>query len=77
MCIDGSSSEEKPLVWWKTYESQLPLLAKLARKYLCIPATSVPSERSFSTSGHIVNAKRACLLPENVDMLVFLAHNLD
>ena len=31
----------------------------------------------FSTAGHIVNVKRASLLPENDSMLVFLAENLD
>ena len=76
LCID-SDPGQKSLLWWKNYHSQFPLLAKMARKYLCIPATSVPSERAFSTAGHVVNAKRSCLLPENVNMLVFLAHNLD
>ena len=41
-----------------------------------MPVTSVLSERAFSISGHIVRAKRACFLPENVQMLVFLAENL-
>ena len=75
-CIDGCT-DGKPLVWWKNYEGQFPLLAKLAKRYLCIPATSVPSERAFSAAGNVVNAKRACLLPENVNMLVFLSQNLD
>lgn len=66
-----------PLDWWKNNQSKFPLLSELARKYLCIPATSVPSERVFSTAGHIVNAKRASLLPDHVSMLVFLAANLD
>jgi len=44
--------------------------------WLRIPATSVPSERAFSSAGHIVNTKRACLLPSSVNMLVFLAENL-
>ena len=38
-------------------------------------ATSVPSERLFSVAGNIVSAKRAALLPENVEKLVFLHEN--
>ena len=37
----------------------------------------MPSERAFSVAGHVVNEKRACLLPENVNMLVFLGANLE
>ena len=44
----------------------------MVQKYLCIPATSVPSERAFSAAGHIIKSKQASLLPEHVDMLVFL-----
>ena len=65
-----------PLEWWARSSYRYPHLAQLAMKYLSIPATSVPSERAFSTAGHIVNEKRSCLLPENVSMLVFLASNL-
>ena len=45
--------------------------------HLCVLATSVPSERVFSIAGQVVNARRACLLPDNVNMLVFLAENVD
>ena len=61
--------------WWRQKEFVFPILSKLARKYLCVPASSVPSERIFSTTGNIVNKKRACLSSENVDMLVFLNKN--
>ena len=44
---------------------------KTARKYLALPATSAPSEYAFSNAGTVVNKKQACLLPENVSMLVF------
>ena len=47
----------------------------MARKYLGIVATSVPSERLFSATGNIVNAKRSSLDPFNVEKQVFLHDN--
>ena len=67
---------DKPLKWWNVRKRVLPNLARLTQKYLGIVATSVPSERLFSTAGNIVSAKRAALLPENVEKLVFLHENL-
>ena len=60
------------LDWWKINETRFPTLAKLARCYLCVPATSVPAERIFSIAGLISN-KRSSLSPENADMLIFLS----
>ena len=68
--------DSDPLQWWKHEEKRLPVLAVLAKKYLCICGTSVPSERLFSKSGFIVDAFRSRLLPEKVNMLTFLAKNL-
>ena len=73
---ESTDIDTNPLVWWKQYQSRFPRIAVLARKTLCIPATSTPSERLFSTAGDIINAKRARLDPENVSMLCFLAENL-
>lgn len=64
-----------PLKWWEANEKKYPKLSNLARKFLCIPATSTPSERVFSTAGNIVRAKRSCLSSENIDILVFLYEN--
>ena len=71
--IDG---EEDPLAWWRMHNVNFPRLSKLARKFLCVPATSSPSERLFSASGNIVTCQRSCLKPSKVDMLVFLTKNL-
>ncbi|XP_059379463.1 E3 SUMO-protein ligase ZBED1-like [Carassius carassius] len=74
MAIDG---EEDPLTWWKTNEIRFPFMARLARKYLCICATSTPSERVFSTAGSVVTPIRSLLKPDKVSMLVFLARNIE
>ena len=66
-----------PIEWWQENKVRYPLLAQLASGYLAVPAISVPCERAFSMAGHVVNQNRACLLPSNVNMLVFLAENLD
>lgn len=71
--VDG---ETDPLDWWRLHQANFPRVAKLAKKYLCIPATSAPSERAFSTGGNIVSCHRSLLKPETVDKLVFLANNL-
>ncbi|KAH8040937.1 hypothetical protein HPB51_013107 [Rhipicephalus microplus] len=68
---------ENPLEWWKTHGSRLyPALAKVAQKYLSIPATQTRSERLFSTAGNVVSSRRELLLPDHVKQLVFLHENL-
>ena len=64
------------LQWWKMREGHYPALANIAKNYLCICATSMPSEQIFSKSGYICNKRRNRLLPENVNILVFLSDNL-
>lgn len=63
------------LLWWKNNSIRYPKLSKLAKKYLCIPATSTPSERVFSSAGNIITAKRNCLEAKNAEILIFLHHN--
>lgn len=68
--------KEKSLDWWSKNGHNFPILSQIAKRYLCIPATSVPAERVFSTAGLVINEKRSSLLPENADMLIFLNKNL-
>jgi len=42
-----------PLLWWKKHATEFPTIARMARDYLAIPATSVSVERVFSKSRHI------------------------
>ncbi len=71
----GTFSVNDPLQWWKMKEVRFPIIAKIARDILCIPATSAPSERLFSAAGLTIAADRARLLPDNAAMLIFLHEN--
>ncbi|XP_071109867.1 E3 SUMO-protein ligase ZBED1-like [Haliotis cracherodii] len=70
------SLESDPLSWWRVREGKYPLLSKYAKQCLGTPATSVASERVFSTAGDVVTAQRASLSSDNVDMLVILSKNM-
>ncbi|KAK7891329.1 hypothetical protein WMY93_023292 [Mugilogobius chulae] len=63
--METLDAEEDPLQWWKDFKKHYPRLSNLARKYLCIPATSSSSERVFSTSGNIVTCLRSSLNPDH------------
>ena len=52
-----------PLAWWKMNESRFPHLAHVTCGILRTPATSTPSERTFSTAGLTVTKLRSCFLP--------------
>lgn len=67
---------DDPLIWWKTQAPCYPQLAKLAQRYLCVPGTSVSSERIFSTAGDIITTQRSMLTSEHADQLLFLNKNM-
>lgn len=73
----NEDSDLSLLEWWKKNQCVFPRLSILARKYLGIPASSVPSERVFSLAGNIVNKKRSRMKPALVDSLIFLKMNMD
>ena len=76
--IKNIERKENAIEWWKskgatTYTS----LQHLAKKYLSVPATSVPSERLFSKAGELISKKRNRLKDKNIDMYLFLNKNLN
>ena len=68
--------EEDPLARWRVHNVDFPWLSKLARKFLCIPATSSPSEKLFNATANVVTCQCSCLKSSKFDMLVFLTRNL-
>lgn len=63
---------EDLLAWWKKHSTIFPKLSRLAAALLSIPASSTTSERVFSETGRILEARRQQLSPESLDSLVFL-----
>ena len=66
---------DDPIKWWAAWSSTFPKLVGLAKQYLAIPVTSVPSEHLFSASGIIMNKKRTRLTPAKFGKLVFCQAN--
>ena len=64
-----------PLKWWKEQQRRFPTLARLAKIYLAVMATSAPSERIFSVASRIISARRTNLDPETAGKLLFVAKN--
>ena len=64
-----------PLQWWQQCESKFPRVSKLARQFLPVQATSIPSERTFSTAGQTVTKLRSALEPDTVDKIILLNRN--
>ena len=61
-----------PIKYWLQYERIYPTLSSIAKKYLPIMATSVPSERVFSRAGNILTDHRNSLSSEHLQQLLFL-----
>jgi hypothetical protein len=58
------------LEFWKVNSLRYPVLAKMARRFLTIPASSVSSESTFSTGGRVLDDYRSSLKPAMVEALV-------
>jgi hypothetical protein len=70
--VDNKNVWNNSLDWWRLNAARFPILSKLARMYLCIPATSAPSERVFSAAGLTIANNRARLHGDLAAAQVFL-----
>ena len=51
--LSPSGVEANPLEWWAGHESVIPHLAKMARQFLALPASSAGPERLFHAAGRM------------------------
>ncbi|XP_065678597.1 uncharacterized protein LOC136093550 [Hydra vulgaris] len=75
LSMQKPAKDVKVLEWWKVNQKELPLLAAMARKYLCPPVTSCSSERLFSLGGNIISDKRHNMKPETLQKIMFIKEN--
>ena len=75
MAVHERQQQLTPLEWWKRNAAALPVLARIARRYLAIPATSTEPERMWSAAGRLCTDTRGSLAPETIEMQLFLHHN--
>ena len=66
---------QSPFEWWANKKIKYPILSKIARIYLVVPATSTPSERLFSDAGNLLSAKRSRMDAELFKRMMFLKKN--
>ncbi len=78
-CADGDvSAEFHILSWWRRKGKDLfPILARVVRSTLCIPASNAMSENNFSNAGNTVTKKHNRLKPRMINNLMFLRSNRD
>ncbi|XP_029982602.1 uncharacterized protein LOC115413708 isoform X2 [Sphaeramia orbicularis] len=65
-----------PLKYWSSAQVRFPALARVARKYLSAPCTSVDSQRLLSAISNIIDEKRNRIHCDNAEMLIFIQKNL-
>ena len=58
------------LLWWKNHINVYPIISKMARDLLCVPATSVPAERFFFEAGRVVTKNRCSLSDFSIQALI-------
>ena len=72
LSVTVEPSNINPCDWWKHHQLQYPILSKIAKDYISIPATSVPSEQAFSKSGELINKRRNRLGDSSIEACMCL-----
>jgi len=59
------------LAWWAANQVNYQNVARVARKLLAVPATSVASKRLFSKAGDVITKKHNRITSTKADKLIF------
>ncbi|KAJ5318460.1 HAT dimerization [Penicillium atrosanguineum] len=70
--LDTPRKQVNPLLFWKEYEEELPILSSVARDILSIPATGAGVERLFNSARDVCHYRRGQLNPTTIqDIMMF------
>ncbi|XP_077228545.1 zinc finger BED domain-containing protein RICESLEEPER 2-like [Tasmannia lanceolata] len=56
--------------WWKLNSPRFPILSQMAQSVLAVPISTVSSESTFNTGGHVLDTFRSSLTPKIVQALI-------
>ena len=71
----AQESTKDPVEWWAECAVGLTGLRRYALRYLCTPASSIPSEALFSDAGNTFTDNRSRLKPETLAALLLTKKN--
>ncbi|KAL2930904.1 putative AC9 transposase, partial [Bienertia sinuspersici] len=53
--------------WWKNHSTKFPVLARITKDILAIPASTIASESAFSAGRRVLDEKRSRLSSESIE----------
>ncbi|XP_061590932.1 zinc finger BED domain-containing protein 6 isoform X1 [Cololabis saira] len=68
-------TDEEALHYWRRKAIDFPLLAQVAKRAFTVPACSTVVESIFITAGHLLLPERGCVIPKNLETLIYLKAN--
>ena len=69
MALRVPAASASPLQYWKEQLNDFPILSQVARRLLCMSASSAQSERDFSAVGHTITDARSRLSASKVEAI--------
>ena len=69
------SDDSDAMAYWKGHEDMFSHIAKVAKRYLAVPASSASVERAFSIAGKIFRPDRCRMSDANFETLMFIKCN--
>lgn len=68
-------TDEEALHYWRRKAIDFPLLAQVAKRAFTIPVCGTVVESIFTTAGRFLLPERGCVLPKNLETLIYLKAN--